>query len=103
MLHIGAAATSLHDLLAWALADAGDGFLMGAPVYGRFEIDFTQKSQVKPVYVHLDPETCLAAQHVDKFEEALAKAESEGTKIRAVVIVNPNNPLGIFLLYTPRL
>lgn len=32
---------------------------------------------------------------VKQYEKALLKAESEGTKIRALMLVNPHNPLGI--------
>jgi 1-aminocyclopropane-1-carboxylate synthase len=95
-IRLSSAATALHDVLAWGLADAGDGMLLSRPVYGRFKIDLGDKSQIKAVFADTDPKTCLEANEVDKYEEALVRAEAEGTRIRAVLIVNPHNPLGQF-------
>ncbi|CAM1506360.1 Fc.00g060010.m01.CDS01 [Cosmosporella sp. VM-42] len=94
MIQCVGAATAMHDILAWGVADPGDGFLTSRPVYGRFELDFGNKSQVKVIYADTDAEGCLDADVVQKFEKALVRSNAAGVRIRAVFIVNPNNPLG---------
>ncbi|KJZ74806.1 hypothetical protein HIM_05715 [Hirsutella minnesotensis 3608] len=87
-------ATPMHEILAWGLADPGDGILTSRPVYGRFELDFGNRAEVNVVYADTDAETCFDLDVVDKFEEAFTRSEAEGVKIRAMLIVNPHNPLG---------
>lgn len=93
---LSSAGTAMHDILAWALANPGDGILTSRPVYGRFELDFGNKSQVKVVYADSHAENCFDEDVVEKFEKALARSEAAGTKIKALLIVNPHNPLGQF-------
>lgn len=38
-IKVTAAATALHDILAFSLAAPGEGILTSRPYYGRFEID----------------------------------------------------------------
>lgn len=93
-IQFSASATAMHDILAWALADPGDVFLVSRPVYGRFEFDFATRSQVGTHYVDTDAETCFLESVVEKFEEALANLKERNVKAKAIVIVNPHNPLG---------
>lgn len=86
--------TALHDMLSWAIADPGEAILLNRPVYGRFELDFTNRSQVKILYADTDAETCLQESAVQKYEEAITNAAAAGIAVRAILIVNPNNPLG---------
>ncbi|EGX92358.1 aspartate aminotransferase, putative [Cordyceps militaris CM01] len=86
--------TALHDMLAWAVADPGDAILLNRPIYGRFELDFTNREKVKILYADTDAETCLQVSALQKYEEALAEAAASGINVRAILIVNPNNPLG---------
>lgn len=86
--------TALHDMLAWAMADPGDAILLNRPIYGRFELDFTNREQVKILYADTDAETCLKVSAIQTYEEALADAAASGINVRAILIVNPNNPLG---------
>ncbi|KPM41988.1 hypothetical protein AK830_g4599 [Neonectria ditissima] len=88
------AATAMHDILAWAVADAGDAVLTSRPVYGRFELDFGNKAQVRVVYADTHPEDCFDESVVERFEEALRRSRAEGVEVKMVLIVNPNNPLG---------
>lgn len=83
-------------MLAWAVADPGDAILLNRPIYGRFELDFTNREQVKILYADTDAETCLQVSAIEKYEEALAEAAASGISVRAILIVNPNNPLGTF-------
>ncbi|KAM3501178.1 hypothetical protein MY11210_009412 [Beauveria gryllotalpidicola] len=86
--------SALHDMLAWAVADPGDAILLNRPIYGRFELDFGNREQVRVLYADTDAETCLQVSAIEKYQEALADAAASGIKVRAILIVNPNNPLG---------
>lgn len=93
-IKVTGAATPMHEILAWGLADPGDGILTSRPVYGRFELDFGNRAQVDVVYADTDAENCFDEDVVEKFEEALVRSEAQGVKIKAILIVNPHNPLG---------
>ncbi|KAF2623960.1 putative aspartate aminotransferase [Macroventuria anomochaeta] len=93
-VRVTAAATSLHDVLAYSLCKEGEGILTSRPYYGRFELDFGNKAGVKLVSVDTDHEECFGEGVVQAFEEAFKENETRGVKIRAVLIVNPHNPLG---------
>lgn len=84
----------MHELLGWAVGDPGDAILTSKPVYGRFELDFGVKAGLKMVYAETTHENSFDARVIDAFEAALAKSRVKGVSIRAVLIVNPNNPIG---------
>ncbi|OGM50117.1 aspartate aminotransferase [Aspergillus bombycis] len=86
--------TAIGSMLGFALAEPTDGILVSRPVYGRFELDHGVEADVQIVYADTDPEEAFTPAVVDKYETALQRAEDEGTKIRAVLIVNPHNPVG---------
>ena len=65
------------------------------PYYGRFELDFGLKAGLKIVAADTPLETCLQPDVVEIFEETLQKSKAEGVEIRALLIINPHNPLGI--------
>lgn len=93
-IKVTGSATPMHEILAWGLADPGDGILTSRPVYGRFELDFGNRAEVSVVYADTHAENCFDEDVVDRFEEALLRSEAEGVKIKAILIVNPHNPLG---------
>ncbi|KAM0218411.1 hypothetical protein ACHAQI_001603 [Fusarium lateritium] len=93
MVQCVGAATAMHDILAWAVADPGDAVLASRPIYGRFEIDFGNKSQVRVVYSNNKVEEAFHDDIVEKFEDALLRYQKAGVHIKMVLIVNPNNPL----------
>ncbi|KAE8319942.1 pyridoxal phosphate-dependent transferase [Aspergillus transmontanensis] len=86
--------TAIGSMLSFALAEPTDGILISRPVYGRFELDYGVEADVQIVYADTDPEEAFTPAVVDKYEAALKRADDEGTKIRAVLIVNPHNPVG---------
>jgi 1-aminocyclopropane-1-carboxylate synthase len=92
---VAAAATALHDILAYSLCAPGEGILTTKPYYGRFEIDFGNKAGVRLVAADTDHETCFDEGVVDVLAAKLRESEEGGVKIRAVLIVNPHNPLGM--------
>lgn len=99
-VRVTAAATGLHDVLAYSLCDVGEGVLMSRPYYGRFEIDFGNKAGVSVVAVDTDHEGCFEEGIVEAFERQLKESEAEGVRIGAILVVNPHNPLGTFLVTT---
>lgn len=88
------AATALHEILAFSLAEPGEGILVSRPYYGRFELDFGNKAELKIVSAETYAETCFNPEVVDAYERALIESNTSGVKIRALLIVNPHNPLG---------
>ncbi|KAJ4266456.1 hypothetical protein NW762_004440 [Fusarium torreyae] len=94
MIQCVGAATAMHDILAWGVADPGDGVLTSRPVYGRFELDFGNKSQVRVVYSNNKTEEAFQDEIVDRFEEALVRSRKAGVHVKMLLIVNPHNPLG---------
>ncbi|KAE8373804.1 pyridoxal phosphate-dependent transferase [Aspergillus bertholletiae] len=86
--------TAIGSMLGFTLAEPTDGILVSKPVYGRFELDYGVEADVQIVYADTDPEEAFTPAVVDKYEAALKRAEEHGTKIRAVLVVNPHNPVG---------
>jgi 1-aminocyclopropane-1-carboxylate synthase len=95
---VTAAATALHDVLAYSICGAGEAILTTRPYYGRFEIDFGNKAGVKVVAADTDHENCFDESVVHALGEKLEESRKEGVVVRAVLIVNPHNPLGTPLL-----
>lgn len=93
-VRITAAATALHDVLASSLCAEGEGVLTSRPYYGRFEIDFGNKAGVQLVPVDTDHESCFETDIVEAFERKLKETE---VRCKAVLIINPHNPLGMLL------
>ncbi|KAI1334202.1 1-aminocyclopropane-1-carboxylate synthase [Xylariaceae sp. FL0016] len=95
-VRVTASATALHEMLGWAVGDPGDCVLLSKPVYGRLEVDFGNKVELQVVYAETAsrPESCFEEGVVRDFEAALADAARNGIRIRALMIVNPHNPLG---------
>jgi aspartate/methionine/tyrosine aminotransferase len=90
----GSALTAIHEVLGYSLGDPGDGILVSRPVYGRFELDFGNTDGLKMVYADMDGIDPFAPEAVPKYEEAFERSKRKGTKAKAVLIVNPHNPLG---------
>ena len=90
------------DHLTWCLCDEGDGVLFPQPLYTGFSNDVPTRARGKLVPASFarddgsinlddvfDPEANLRC-----LERAYQKATQDGTKVRAVMITNPYNPLG---------
>ena len=87
-------ASGLLDSLFWSLCDEGDGVLIGKPQYGGFANDMSIKAKCKLVAVSLKGIDPFSKDALSRFEEELLKAKNEGTKVRALVLCTPHNPLG---------
>ena len=94
--------TALNEMLAWTVADAGDGILLGRPFYCSFPSDFWARAKVHTVAVAFDGTDPFAPGCVGFYERAIAawnsRPENVPGRIRALVIVNPHNPLGLSAL-----
>lgn len=81
-------------MIAFALADHGDAILINRPIYGRFEIDFKNRSGVEVVYADTEASEICKVGVVRRYEEAIEREAERGVRVRALLIVNPHNPLG---------
>ncbi|KAL1964034.1 hypothetical protein VTN77DRAFT_7580 [Rasamsonia byssochlamydoides] len=86
--------TALGSMLGITLAEPGDGILVSRPMYGRFELDYGLEAGVDIVYADTDPDEAFDSSVVEKYESTLKEAEKRGQRIRAVLLANPNNPVG---------
>lgn len=87
--------TPIHELIGHSLADPREGILVSRPVYGRFELDFGNTANLQMVYADLHGVNPFSSEAIPKYQKRLDAAAAEGVRVRAVLIVNPNNPLGV--------
>ncbi|CAH2325746.1 1-aminocyclopropane-1-carboxylate synthase 1 [Pelobates cultripes] len=90
---------SLFSSLAAVLCDNGDSILIATPFYGGITQSIFLYSGVKLVYVHLEskvsgPRTRPFQLTVQKLETTLQAAKDQGTNVKALILINPHNPLG---------
>nr|XP_020470887.1 1-aminocyclopropane-1-carboxylate synthase-like protein 1 isoform X1 [Monopterus albus] len=90
--------TSLFSCIAAVICDPKDAILIATPFYGIIKEDVGQYSDVKLYHVPLDCEPDGKDSRpfhltVEKLEEGLIRAKQEGSIIRAIILVNPHNPL----------
>lgn len=95
---------SLFSALATVLCEAGEAFLIPAPYYGAITQHVYLYGNVRLVCVYLDSEvsgldTRPFQLSVEKLEMALQGANSEGVKVKGLILINPQNPLGD--IYSP--
>ncbi|KAM5224273.1 1-aminocyclopropane-1-carboxylate synthase-like protein 1 [Hipposideros larvatus] len=95
---------SLFSALATVLCEVGEAFLIPAPYYGAITQHVYLYGNVRLVCVYLDSEvTDLDTRPfqltVEKLEMALQGANSEGVRVKGLILINPQNPLGD--IYSP--
>ncbi|KAI9038543.1 pyridoxal phosphate-dependent aminotransferase [Aspergillus affinis] len=89
----GLAAALEH--LSWALADPGDGILLGRPYYGAFIPDLSLRTATEVVEVAFDGCDPLGSSAAQRYEQALLYFQHRtGKQIRMLVLCHPHNPLG---------
>ncbi|KAG0352471.1 hypothetical protein BG005_008061 [Podila minutissima] len=91
---LSAGCSATVDNFTFCVCDPGEGILITTPFYGGFNTDIMAKSKAKVVVCDLGDCSPFDVSHVDLMQNALQKAESEGIKVKAVVLSNPHNPLG---------
>ncbi|KAM3609498.1 uncharacterized protein V6R79_015855 [Siganus canaliculatus] len=97
--------SSLFSCVAAVICDPKDAILIATPFYGVITEDLQLYSDVKLYHIPLDCEAAGKDSRpfhltVGKLEEGLKKAKQEGLNIRAVILMNPHNPLAE--VYTPK-
>ncbi|XP_054998247.1 1-aminocyclopropane-1-carboxylate synthase-like protein 1 [Sorex araneus] len=95
---------SLFSALATVLCEVGDAFLIPAPYYGAITQHVSLYGSVRLVCAYLDsqgtgPDTRPFQLTVEKLEETLLGAQAEGVRVRGLILIHPQNPLGD--VYTP--
>lgn len=91
-LIIGAGVGSLISNLAFLLCEPGDGILLPVPAYGALFNDF--KVVAEAVVVDVICEAPLYRITEEALNKSLERALHNGTIVRILFIVNPNNPFG---------
>ena len=90
-----AALTAIHEMLGYCLGDPGDSILTTRPVYGRFELDFGNTDALKIVYSDAKGVDPFSPAIIPELQATLDAHSAKGGRVRALLIVNPNNPLGM--------
>ncbi|XP_038560975.1 1-aminocyclopropane-1-carboxylate synthase-like protein 1 [Micropterus salmoides] len=90
--------SSFFSCIAAVICDPKDAILIPTPFYGVITEDLDLYSDVKLFHVPLDCEADGKDSQpfhltVGKLEEGLKRAKQEGLIIRAVILMNPHNPL----------
>ncbi|CAO2186016.1 unnamed protein product [Urochloa humidicola] len=89
-----AGATAANELLTFILANPGDALLIPTPYYPGFDRDLRWRTGVNIVPVHCDSSTGFQVT-AGALQAAYAAAEAAGMRVRAVLLTNPSNPLGV--------
>jgi len=84
--------SSALEHVAWALADAGDVFLLGRPYYGEATLGL--RPGVRTVAVTFGATDPFSRTAVGCYEEALVRAQASGLVVRGLLLCSPHNPLG---------
>ena len=87
-------AGSAVSMFGFCAGEPGEGILLGRPLYVGFFPDIEDQSKIKPVLVSMGDVDPLSVEAVQHYERTLREAEKQGTKIRAILLSNPHNPLG---------
>eukprot|EP00057_Strongylocentrotus_purpuratus_P004454 XP_003728739.1 PREDICTED: probable inactive 1-aminocyclopropane-1-carboxylate synthase-like protein 2 isoform X1 [Strongylocentrotus purpuratus] len=91
--------TPILNVMAFILCNPEDTILTPSPMYGGIPRDVMYQAGVKtyPVYLSSKAEPDGREPYemtVPLLESALEKAKQEGHKVKALILVNPYNPLG---------
>ncbi|XP_075067940.1 1-aminocyclopropane-1-carboxylate synthase-like protein 1 isoform X2 [Mixophyes fleayi] len=90
---------SLLCALSAVICNPGDGFLTPTPYYSRIDLYTGVYCGLQPVHVPLYSKVTEKDGHsfqltIQLLEEAMEKGRQQGIKIRALILINPQNPLG---------
>lgn len=88
--------TAAQNMLSFGIGDTGEAILVSPPIYGRFEMDYGNVARMKVLYAKMKDTDPFELAVVDRLEEALINATWAGTRVRALLISNPINPLGMY-------
>ncbi|GIX98332.1 1-aminocyclopropane-1-carboxylate synthase-like protein 1 [Caerostris darwini] len=92
-----AGVTACIDVLAHCLADPGEVILTPTPIYGRIYTDCMQRSEVKiwpiPIISKENTES-FPILTIEKVKKAYMEAIAQKQVVKAILLINPSNPLG---------
>uniref|UniRef100_A0A914VWZ5 Aminotransferase class I/classII domain-containing protein n=1 Tax=Plectus sambesii TaxID=2011161 RepID=A0A914VWZ5_9BILA len=86
--------TAAFDMLSFCLAEPDDVVLCPSPYYGRIFSNFGERGRVECVPVPF-PDLANPKLEVEAFDKIFQQLKAQGKNVRAVIIINPNNPLGV--------
>lgn len=90
----GSGASAILESLAMALFEDGDGLIVPSPFYTGFTHDFSTRFKVKIIPVDLYSRNNFTLDP-DDIENLIGDCRKKGTKVKAILICSPQNPLGI--------
>ncbi|KAL6349261.1 hypothetical protein AAG906_033917 [Vitis piasezkii] len=94
MIVLTAGATAGNEILTFCIADPGEALLVPTPYYPGFDRDLRWRTGVDII-----PVKCYSYNNFEVTLPALEKAYQEGLSkkqsIKAILITNPSNPLGL--------
>jgi 1-aminocyclopropane-1-carboxylate synthase len=96
-INVSNGVTASIERCAFELGDPGDSFLLGRPYYGTYPSDLGDRAYIKTVTVAFDGVDPFSVAAVACYEAALLEAKhrsGNATKVRALVLCSPHNPLG---------
>ena len=82
------------ETLGFSFCDEGEMMMTPVPYYGAYTSDLYQRFGVRLSPIHLSSDGQFPRLSVDKLKTALCQAKRDGKKIKALLLSNPNNPLG---------
>ncbi|KAH6687356.1 putative 1-aminocyclopropane-1-carboxylate synthase [Plectosphaerella plurivora] len=94
-LAITSGVSSAIEACAFSVGDPGDGVLLGRPFYKAFPYNLRNRAGLQPVFVSFEDGDPFGEDSVRSYEDALLKARIQGIRVRAFLLCNPHNPLGI--------
>ncbi|OQR91977.1 1-aminocyclopropane-1-carboxylate synthase [Achlya hypogyna] len=91
-LCVSSGAGSLLAHLSSLLHDEGDGILLPTPTYGALYNDFSVVAGTKVLDVPMEPNYDLS---LTAFDAAYDRAKAQNVTPKSVLLLNPDNPLGV--------
>ncbi|KAM5248417.1 putative inactive 1-aminocyclopropane-1-carboxylate synthase-like protein 2 [Ctenodactylus gundi] len=90
---------AVFSALAMVLCDPGEAFLIPSPFYYGLAFSSLLYANIELILVDLESKITGGTTQpfqltVDKMEQTLQKAQAQGKKVRGLVLINPQNPLG---------
>ena len=86
------------EMTFFGLADPGEAVLVPTPSYAGFWMDLCTRNELSILPVHRDPPGEAVEDgfvlSVDALDAVWAQAEEDGVVVRALLLCNPDNPLG---------
>ncbi|KAL8709593.1 MAG: hypothetical protein Q9220_005685 [cf. Caloplaca sp. 1 TL-2023] len=85
-LLVAGGVTSCIDLITFAVADEGDGILIGRPLYTSFASDVKARAGAVLCPVSSEGKDPMGEEMVQQYEKELLRQEKAGVKIRGIIL-----------------